>query len=177
MMLKYPILLISMFTLLACKNESGEFLFDLDYPNNRATLNLTLGISTGYVLSLGPLNTNLEALLVAATTAKDEVSLIQSGSATLSSVDGIDLDFIDELRITLCLPEENSNCSIELFHLDNIPFSKDRSIRLQPGITNLKEFLINREEFNVELELTRLRDFPLERDIRLQLDFTLEVRK
>lgn len=164
-------------TLSQCRNGEGEFLFEMDYPNNRATLNLTLGLSTGYVATFGPLNTNLDELLMAAGVQKEDVSLIQSVSAEVTSIDGIDLDFIDELRLILCRPEEPGNCTIEMFHLDRIPFSIDRTIRLQPGITNLKDFLIDQRQFIVELELTRLRDFPIERDLRLRLDFNLEVRQ
>ena len=176
-MKRISLIILTTLLLLQCRNDEGEFLFEMDYPNIRATLNLTLGLSTGYVRSIGPLNTNLDGLLSAAATPKEDVSIIQSASATITSIDGFDLDFIDELRLVLCAPGENQNCSIEMFHLDNIPFSVDRSIRLQPGITNLKEFLINQDDFSVELELTRLRDFPIERDLRLRLDFALEVRR
>ena len=171
------IYVLILFSLSQCRNSDGEFLFEMNYLNNRATLNVNGGLLVGYVKSVGPLNTNLEELLTAAGTTQEEVSIIQGVSATITSIDGFDLDFIDEARLILCRSDETSNCSIEMFHLDNIPFNTRRSIRLQPGVTNLKEFLINQEAFSVELELTRLRDFPLERNLRLQLDFVLEVRK
>ncbi len=160
-----------------CRKEDGEFLFEMPYPNIRGDFDLSAGLLFGYVLPIGPLNTNLEELLTAAMTTEEEVSVIQGASATLSSLDGVELDFIEEIRLLLCAPGDVSNCQIEVFYLDNIPFNTGSTLRLQPNITNLKDFLINQPDFRMELELTQLRDFPPQNNLRLRLDFSLEVRR
>ena len=156
---------------LSCGKDSGEELFLLKFPPPPIEFEILPGLNTQdtHIYTQSPINSQYEARLEASGHTEDEVNLIQSKDAYLSSkFEDVDLDFIHEISIYIFDPFDPSN-KIEFFYLEQIPFKEKTSIRLFPGITDVSDW-IKSGIFGVEIRLNFREITPSLIPMKLEFD-------
>ena len=168
--------LLLLVSLMSCRNDTGERLFDMNYFNNRMRILGVLNVIESHFFTIGPLETNINSLLTNNTLQPDEVTRIEPFFATLTALDGTNLAFIEEISVRICPTDGQGNCQLEIFFLDDIPFNVRDQIELLPSLSNIKDFIIDQQSFTIQVVLLRLRDFS-PANVELQFDFALEARR
>ncbi len=162
--------------LLQCRSDSGERLFDLNFPNNRFVIPAGLNTIQSHFFTLDPVPNNLENLLISNAINDSEISRVEPFAATLTSLNGFELDFIEEISVRICDPDDLSNCEREVFFLDNIRFNTGTVIELLPTLIDAKDFFIDSDRIVLRVVLLRLRDIPFT-NYDCRFDFSFDVRK
>ena len=107
----------------ACGEDQGERLFELSYPNQQLRVNRVLNTIESHFFVIGPLPNTLNSLLQQSATPASDVNRVEPLFAKLTSLDGFELEFIQEISVRICDPDDLRRCDLEIFYLDNIPFS------------------------------------------------------
>ena len=126
----------------ACRDDVGEFLFEMNYPPRTLTLPAGTNTFTASVLSSNNIPTNYPDYLANSGHSAADVMKIQPTFARLESLDGLDIGFLSEISIRIC-PINQTNCTMadEAFYIDDLYRRNISSTRLQPGLRNFKELL------------------------------------
>jgi hypothetical protein len=156
---------------LSCGKDSGDELFLIKFPPPPIEFEILPGLNTQdtHIYTFSPINSQYEAMLETSGHTDEEVSLIQSKDAYLSSkFEDVDLDFIRKISIYIFDPFDPSN-KIEFFYLEPIPFKEKTSIRLFPGITDVSDW-IKSGLFGVEIRLDFREITPSLIQMKLEFD-------
>ena len=173
---KVFIYLIVILLVFSCQEDQGERLFELNYPSQRMNINRVLNTIESHFFIIGPLPNTLPSMLQNSSATIEDINRVEPFFATLTSEDGFELAFIQEISVRICNPEDPSRCDLEIFYLDNIPFNTGSRVELLPSLANLKEFFDEEDRIIMELVLLRLRNFsPANFDLRF--DFAFDVRR
>lgn len=172
-MRKYIGLGIVVFVLLAtaCRNEVGEFLFEMTYPPRNLSLPAGTNTFTAAVLSATNLPTNYPDYLTASGNSATDVTKIVPNFARLEALDGLDIGFLSEISVRIC-PVNQQNCSIadEAFYIDDLYRRNITSVNLQPGLGNFKD-LLSSNLYKLEVVFFLGEISPYTVDFRLEYGF------
>jgi len=156
---------------LSCGKDSGDELFLLKFPPPPIEFEILPGLNTQdtHIYTQSPIESKYEERLDASGHTDDEVDLIQSKDAYLSSkFEDVDLDFIRRISVYIFDPSNPAN-KIEFFYLDPIPYKEKTSIRLFPGITDVSDW-IKSGYFGVEIRLDYREVTPALIEMKLEFD-------
>ena len=162
--------------LLQCRADSGERLFDMNFPNNIFIIPAGLNTIESHFFTLDPVPNNLDNLLTSNGLAESEIGRVDPFAASITSLNGLEFDFVREISVRICDPEDLSNCEREVFYLDNIEFNPGTRIDLLPTLINAKDFFIGSDRVILRVVLLRLRDIPFT-NFECRFDFSFDVRK
>ena len=170
------LLVLVLLTHSSCRQDQGERLFELNYPNQSFEVNKVLNTIESHFFIIGPLPNTLNSVLKNSTATENDITRIEPFYASITSIDGFSFKFIEEISIRICNVSDPSRCDLEIFYLDQIPFSAGDRLELLPSLANVKDYLIGENQFTIEVVFLRLRDFsPAQMDLRLNFGF--DVRK
>ena len=136
------LLSVSVLTLLGCRDDLGESLFQLNYPPREFTLPAGLGASLARVQSISPLPTSYPDFLAASGHSPDEVTKIFPRYARLISLDGLNFGFLSSVSVRIC-PTTQQDCTFadEVFFRDDLYRRNSSTINFDPGLGNVKSLL------------------------------------
>lgn len=160
--------------LVSCRNDTGVRLFTMNFITE-FSFNGVLNTIESHYFPVGPLNSNISRLMNENDVSDEDITRIEPNFAVLKSLDGYDLDFIEEISVRIC-PVSGGTCQLEVFYLDDIPFRTRDEIDLLPSLSNVKSFFINQNQFRLELVFLRLRNFS-PANMQLRFDFGFDARK
>jgi hypothetical protein len=136
----------------SCRKDNRERIFELFYPNFRFTIPAGQSPVLPYPLGIRGVNTNIDFYLAENSTDTAVITEMNALSATLTSVDGLDYNFLDRISIRICEDsEEPCRDADEVFYIDRLQIDRpgDR-IRLLPGLRNVRDELIS-DEYRLEV--------------------------
>lgn len=155
----------------ACREDTGEPLFELRYP--ALEFNLPAGQSpfTAPTASFGNIPTQYADFLQAGGVGFDEVNGVVPFFARLISVDGLDFGAFSAISIRIC-PLGQGECSQfdEVFFLDDLYRRNLSTLRLDPGLRNVKEILEG-DFYRLEIVFFPAEVTPYSLDLRLEYGF------
>ena len=156
---------------LSCNKDDREVLFELNFPPPPITFNILPGLGTfdTHVYTQSPIPTQFAAKLANSGHTLDEVSIIQAKEATMSAIFGdVNLDFIYRVSVFVFDPFNPAD-KVEFFYLDPVPFRDQTTLRLFPGITDVREWM--QEEFvGIEIRLDFREISPSFVEMQLEMD-------
>lgn len=126
----------------SCRDDVGEFLFEMTYPPRTLSLPAGTNTFTAAVLSASNIPTNYPDYLSSSGHSAGDVNKILPRFARLEAVDGLDIGFLSEISVRIC-PINQQNCTIadEAFYIDDLYRRNITSTSLQPGLGNFKDLL------------------------------------
>ena len=160
----------------ACRNDNRERIFELFYPNFNFTIPAGQSPFLPYALGIRGVNTNIDFYLDENSTDTALINEITPISARLTSIDGLDYNFLHSVSVRICEDTE-APCrdADEVFYIENLQeYRPDDQINLLPGIRNAKKDLI-REEYR--LEILFFLAFTPSFDYETRLDMTFGAYK
>ncbi len=156
---------------LSCNKDDREVLFELNFPPPPITFNILPGLGTfdTHVYTQSPIPTKFASKLANSGHSIEDVGIIQAKEAELSSIFGdVNLDFIHRVSVFVFDPFNPAD-KVEFFYLDPVPFRDQTTIRLFPGITDVKEWM--QEEFvGIEVRLDFREISPSFVEMELEMD-------
>ena len=168
---------ISLLAGAACNRDDQEVLFELNFPPPPLTFNILPGLGTfdTHVYTMSPIPTFFSKKLGNSGHTIDEVGIIQAKDAYLNAIFGdVNLDFIYRVSVFVFDPFNPAD-KVEFFYLDPVPFKDKTSIRLFPGITDIREWM--QEEFvGVEIRLDFREISPSFIEMELEMDVRVFAR-
>ncbi|MEL6654935.1 MAG: hypothetical protein AAFY48_20885 [Bacteroidota bacterium] len=155
----------------SCRDDVGEFLFELNYPPRTFSLPAGTNTFTAAVLSANNLPTNYPDFLAASGQSAGDVNKILPNFARLESLDGLDIGFLSEISVRIC-PINETNCTIadEAFYIDDLYRRNINSTGLQPGLGNFKD-LLSSNLYKMEIVFFLGEIAPYTVDFRLEYGF------
>jgi len=169
-----PIVLILIVA--ACRNDNRERLFEMFYPNFNFTIPAGQSPILPYPLGIRGVNSNIDFYLTENSTDTALIGEISALSATLTSVDGIDYDFLHSVSIRICADtDEPCSDADEVFYIDRLQIDRPgERIRLLPGLRNVRDELIAQE---YRLEVVFFLAFAPAFDYETRLDMSFGAFK
>lgn len=127
---------------IACSRDRRERFFEILYPNFQFDLPAGLSTSTAWGFELRNVASNFDAYLKDYNTDTIQVAGVLPFSARITSLDGNDYRFVEEVSVRIC-EEGNKPCTdaYEVFYIDDLRGRADESIRLQPTSRNVEKLL------------------------------------
>ncbi len=156
----------------ACTKDKREPLFDMFYPNSELFIPAGTSFTLPYPLARRGISSNIGFYLQENNVDTAMITEIAPLSARLVSVDGFDLDFLNEVSVRLC-PDTDQPCAEGdmVFYIDRLQFDRPGSrIDLLPGLRNVRRDLI-RQKYRLEVVFFLAYSPGLNYDIRLDMAF------
>jgi len=169
------VLYLSIFGLLvsACRQDNGERVFEMVFPNITFEIPAGLNATFQQVFQIPLVPTNIDTYLAENGTDTALITAIAPFTATLTSLEGVafDYDFVEGISIRICDPVKPA-CfdGDEVFYIDNLQGRGGQTIRLIPGLRNAKRDLIRRH-FRMEAVFFFAYTTPYSVRSRLQMNF------
>ena len=169
------VLYLSIFGLLvsACRQDNGERVFEMVFPNITFEIPAGLNATFQQVFLIPLVPTNIDTYLAENGTDTALITAIAPFTATLTSLEGaaFDYDFVEGISIRICDPVKPA-CfdGDEVFYIDNLQGRGGQTIRLIPGLRNAKRDLIRRH-FRMEAVFFFAYTTPYSVRSRLQMNF------
>lgn len=156
-------------------DDNLELAFRMEYPNLNFEIPAGLNTIESHFFLISDIPTSKDFFF--GDFANEDIKTIIPSFARLTALDGssIDYDFLFEVSIRICQPEQEINCVREIFFRDRIPNNIGNRLDLIPNDNNLKEILIE-DDFTIEVVLVRLVN-PSPNFIRTRLELGFEARK
>lgn len=151
-MKKYLYFTMLALLIIACSRDSRERLFEVVYPN--ILFNLPAGLSSnitwGY--SRSDLPSNFRNVVKGNNSDTAVIAGVFPYSARITSLDGLDYDFVEEVSILMCSNEKSqcSSISDEVFYIDNLRGRAKEDLELLPTPRNIEK-LLSEEQYRLEI--------------------------
>ena len=172
-MRNWSILLFFIITLFSCREDSGEFIFDMPFQDVEFEIPAGLSTFSSHVYEL-EMETNIDFFLASNSTDTASILAFNPTFARITALDnGVDFEYIREVSIRIC-PVGNEPCTSidEVFFIDSFnPLSGGR-IDLLPSLRNAKRDLI---EERFKLEVVFVFNFITPYSVLNRLDFGFEA--
>lgn len=158
----------------SCRKDNRQRSFELFYPGFELLIPAGQSPVLPYPLGIRGVNTNIDFYLSENNTDTALIGEIQAFSATLTSLDGLEYNFLRSVSVRIC-PDSDEACTPadEVFYKENLQVERpgDR-ITLFPGLRNVKDEL-TAEEYR--LEIVFFLAFPPAFNYDTRLDMTFGV--
>lgn len=156
---------------MACSRDNGERVFEMLYPNFQFTLPVGLIANTAWAYELRNVSSNLNAYLRENQTDTSVITAINAYSARLTSLDGLDYKFVEEVSVRIC-SNDKSQCTMadEVFYIDDLRGRAGESINLLPTLRNVEK-LLSQERFRLEVVFFFRNTTPYSVDSKLDMSF------
>jgi hypothetical protein len=151
-MRKFIIPLFAILTMLACRQDNREPLFDLFYPNFQFTVQAGENPILPGSYTLTGVATNINTYLNESGVDTAMIGEISALEATLTAINGRDYNFLQGISVRIC-PDTQEPCipADEAFYLDDLQrFPEDDRIELIPGLRNVRRVLI-KQKYRLEV--------------------------
>jgi hypothetical protein len=168
---KVFILILSCMLLFACRNDNRERLFELFYPNFQFTIPAGQSAFLPFPLGIRGVDTNIAFYLAENNIDTTMIKEMSALTARLSSVDGLNYNFLNEISIRIC-PDRPDPCrdADEVFYIDRLQIDRPGDdIQFLPGLRNVRDELLAEE---YRLEIVFFMAFAPAFDYDSQLDMT-----
>lgn len=143
---------ISAFCILtACNRDDRERVFEIIYPNLQFTLPVGLTAQTAWGYNLRSVPSNLKNYLRENNTDTAVIAAINPYSARITSLDGFDYNFVEEISVRICSTDK-SQCTTadEVFYIDDLRGRAGESVELLPTLRNVEK-LLSQDNFRLEM--------------------------
>ena len=169
---KYWIVFLLLITVLACKQDTGQRLFEMVYPNTRFVIPAGLSASLPRVFE-DRVSSNIEFYLNENSIDTTQIKAINPFSATMRSLNNEDYDYIREISIRAC-PDGPEPCTVadEIFYIDRLENRAGREVRFLPTLRNARKTLL---EPQFKLEILFFFAFTTPYSVESQFDMIFEV--
>ncbi len=166
------IMLPLLFLAMACRNDSGQRLFEMVYPNTRFVIPAGLSATLPRVFE-DRISTNIDFYLSENMVDTASIRAINPFAATLRSLGNEDFDYIREISVRAC-PDGPEPCTVadEIFYIDNIVNRAGREVRLLPTLRNVRKTML---EPQFKLEILFFFAFTTPYSVESQFDMVFEV--
>ena len=157
----------------SCHNDKRPELFKLTYPPPPIEFDIPPGLNTfdTHVYTISPISSQYAAHLNASGYTEDDVASIEAGDAYVTARFGdVNLDYIRRISVYIYDPFNPSD-KTEFFYLDPVPYKNQTSIRLFPGIADIRSY-VERGFFGLELRF----DFRETTPVLAEMKFEFELR-
>lgn len=163
-------LIITLITI-SCSRDNGERVFEMLYPNFQFTLPAGLNATTAWAYELRNVSSNLNSYLRENQTDTSAVAAINPVAARISSLDGLDYKFVEEISVRIC-SNDKSQCTAadEVFYIDDLRGKAGESIKLLPTLRNVKK-LLSQERFRLEVVFFLRNTSPYSVESKLDMSF------
>jgi len=136
---------------LSCREDSGEFIFEMPFQGIEFELPAGLSTFNSYVQEF-ELDSNIDFFLSSNSTDTASITAFNPAFARIQALDnGVDFEYIREISIRIC-PVGEAPCTLvdEVFFIDSFtPLFGDR-IDLLPSLRNAKRDLVE-DKFKMEI--------------------------
>ena len=150
-MKKFGFLIAIILMTLSCREDSGEFIFEMPFQNLEFELPAGLSTFSAYVQEF-ELDSNIDFFLASNSTDTTSIKAFNPAFARIQALDnGVDFEYIREISIRIC-PIGDDPCTLvdEVFFIDSFtPLFGDR-IDLLPSLRNARRDLIQ-DKFKMEI--------------------------
>ena len=173
---KVYILILSCTVLFACRNDNRERLFELFYPNFQFTIPAGQSAVLPFALGIRGVDTNIDFYLSEHNTDTTTIKDISALTARLTSIDGLNYNFLNEISIRIC-PDSPEPCrdADEVFYIDRLQLDRPGDeIQFLPGLRNARDEFIAEE---YRLEVVFFMAFSPSFDYESRLDMTFGAFK
>ena len=138
--------------LLGCRKDSGDFIFEMVYPDINFEIPAGLGTFSAYVFEVDEMNSNIDFYLSSNSLDTAAILAINPSFARIQALDpGVDFEYIREISMRIC-PVGPEPCTAidEVFFIDNFTVLEGDRIDLLPSLRNAKSDL-TAESFKLEV--------------------------
>jgi len=171
-MKKYFFFLIVIISFLNCSRESRERIFEVVYPNIQFNLPAGLSGLTPWGYALADVSSNFRNLVKVNNSDTSVIAGVLPYSARISSLDGLDYDFVEGVSILMC-SNDKAQCSLisdEVFYIDDLRGRANEQIELLPTLKNVEK-LLSEERFRLEVVFFFRNSTPYTVESRLDMVF------
>lgn len=157
----------------SCHNDKRPVLFKLNYPPPPIEFNIPPGLNTfdTHVFTISPVASQYLTHLTSSGYTEADVASIEAGDAYVTARFGdVNLDYIRRISVYIYDPFNPSD-KTEFFYLDPVPYKDQTSIRLFPGIADIRSY-VESGFFGLELRF----DFRETTPVLAELKFEFELR-
>ena len=149
---KGTILILTILMAWGCRDDDGEFVFEMVFPDINFEIPAGLGTFSSYVFEIDDMPSNIDFYLSANSLDTADIKAINPTFARIQSLDpGVDFEYIREISIRVC-PVGPEPCTAidEVFFIDNFTLLEGDRIDLLPSLRNAKRDLAE-ENFKMEV--------------------------
>jgi len=171
-MKNYFFFTLILFLVIACARDSRERIFEINYPNILFNLPAGLSSNIAWGYSRSDIPTNFRNIVKANNSDTAVIAGVYPFAARISSLDGFDYDFVEQVSILMCSNEKNQ-CSLisdEVFYIDNLRGRAREVIELLPTERNIEK-LLTEEQYRLEIVFYFRNSTPYLVESRLDLLF------
>ena len=140
---------------IGCRQDSGEFIFEMSFPDIRFEVPAGLSTFNSYVYEL-EMDSNIDLYLSSNAADTAAITAINPVFARITALDtGVDFEYIQEMSIRICPVGDEPCTSIdEVFYIDSFnPLSGGR-IDFLPSLRNARRDLLE-DRFKLEVVFVR----------------------
>jgi hypothetical protein len=136
----------------SCRQDNRERIFELFYPNFRFTIPAGQSPVFPFPLGIRGVDSNIAFYLTENSTDTSLISEIGALAANISSLDGLDYDFLNSISVRICDDtDEPCRDADEVFYIDRLQLDRPGdNIRLIPGLRNARRHLVQ-DKFRLEV--------------------------
>lgn len=160
----------------SCRQDNRERIFEMFYPNFQFTIPAGQSPLLPFPLGIRGVDSNIDFYLSENSTDTALISEIGALTANISSLDGLDYDFLNSISVRIC-EDTDQPCrdADEVFYIDRLQLDRPSdNIRLIPGLRNARRHLIQKE---YRLEVVFFMAYAPAFNYETQLDMTFGAFK
>lgn len=172
-MQKFGFFIAILMVTLSCREDSGEFIFEMPFQGIEFDLPAGLSTFSSYVYEV-ELDSNIDFFLTSNSTDTSSIEAFNPSFGRIQALDnGVDFEYIREVSVRIC-PLGDEPCTLvdEVFFIDSFtPLFGDR-IDLLPSLRNARRDLI---QDRFKLEVVFVLNFISPYSVRNRLDLRFEA--
>ena len=164
------LIVITAMMMLSCNTETPAFYI---YKENDITIPVGLSIIETHFFVIPNINNTFQAELETRGIQADQVKAVNAGRGSFTPVfNEFNYGIIDKVSIWL-VSVKDPGYRKEIYYREEVPLNISNELKLLSGISDLKDFLLSEEKYNLEIQLNFRNFVPTELENRFTYSFAI----
>lgn len=161
---------LAILTVLSCNTATPEFYI---YKENDITIPPGLSTIETHFFVINNINNTFQAELDSRGIQADQIKSVNAGKGLFTPVfNEFDYGIFREVSIWL-VSSTDPSIRKEIYYREQVPLTLKNEMRLLSGISNLKDFLLTEEKYNLEIQLNFRNFVPAKLENRFTYNFAV----